>query len=433
MRKKSILIHSLIVMLMITTLFTGCNNTKPVQQGSEGGEITIGVFEGSVWPPSPVTDEMLLEEAVDKFEEKHKNIKINIKSVKRDQYSDYINNAFLSNEEPDIFYIESNSFPLFASKGLLVNIDEFIEKDSEFHKESMFQSGLKEGLYNGTLYALPRELSPSLLFINKSMLKENDIEIDFDNWTWDQMEQIIKKSNRDIDNDGKDDQFGMGYFWWPEAIYANGSDIFDENGEPNFTDPKVKEAIQYVADMNNIINHDRVYDEVYDNLMNGKYALFPFKYAYYNGLNRSPYMNFDWDVMSMPKGTSAEDTTGIMEALLIGISNRSKNKESAWEFLKFITNSKEGQRIVYNGSEGLPAMKTLLEEEDIKSDLESNGVRIEAIYDVVEKAANIYKHPMRDKIMKVIDEEIILVVKGEKLLDKACEEINNKMKLIIME
>jgi len=433
MRKK--VIKPLILLIIISlVLLSACHPTEPGETHTDSGTVlTLGVFDGSIWPPSPITDSMVLEELLDKFKELYPDIKIEVKSIKRDEYAQYINNAFMSGEEPDIFYIEPSYFPVYAGKGLLLDLDERINKDSEFHMDDMYKKGMDEGKYDGKQYALPRELSPTLMFANKSMLAKDGLEIDSNNWNWDSMKQIVEQANKDTDNDGKLDQYGIGYFWWIEAIYSNGADIIDSKGKPNFGDPRVKEALQYVVDMYKLTDTSHTYQEIYDNLMNGKYALFPFKYSYYNSLNKSPYMNFDWDVVQMPKGKSAQNTTGIMESLIIGISSRSKNTDNAWKLLKFMTNSKEGQRIVYNGTDGLPAMKTILDEPDIKEDLESYGVRLEVINQVVENAANTYKHPKRADILKIIDEEVLKAVKGEKTVDQVCEELNNKVALLLME
>ena len=50
------------------------------------------------------------------------------------------------------------------------------------------------------------------MFVNKTLLEENGIEIPNVNWTWDDFYAICEKLTVDTDDDGEIDQFGE-YEW----------------------------------------------------------------------------------------------------------------------------------------------------------------------------------------------------------------------------
>ena len=50
-------------------------------------------------------------------------------------------------------------------------------------------------------------------------------------WSWDDLYRICKKVTKDLDGDGRLDQFGTYNYGWLEALYSNDGKIFDPQGK----------------------------------------------------------------------------------------------------------------------------------------------------------------------------------------------------------
>ena len=64
------------------------------------------------------------------------------------------------------------------------NLDELIEHDAGFDRNDFFTTALDAGKYDGHQCALPYETVPVLLFVNKSLLAKEQIEVPGEDWTW---------------------------------------------------------------------------------------------------------------------------------------------------------------------------------------------------------------------------------------------------------
>ena len=55
-------------------------------------------------------------------------------------------------------------------------------------------------------------------------------------WSWDDLYRICKKVTKDLDGDGRLDQFGTYNYGWLEALYSNDGKIFDPQGKKMLSD-----------------------------------------------------------------------------------------------------------------------------------------------------------------------------------------------------
>ena len=60
-----------------------------------------------------------------------------------------------------------------------------------------FDTVLDIGKYHESQYALPYEVVPTLMFVNKTLLEQEGIEVPNENWTWSTMEQIVDQITKD--------------------------------------------------------------------------------------------------------------------------------------------------------------------------------------------------------------------------------------------
>ena len=101
-------------------------------------------------------------------------------------------------------------------------------------KGVFFDTVLDIGKYHESQYALPYEVVPTLMFVNKTLLEQEGIEVPNENWTWSTMEQIVDQITKDKNGDGVIDQFGTYNYTWKEAVYSNGAELLIKMGKKLF-------------------------------------------------------------------------------------------------------------------------------------------------------------------------------------------------------
>ncbi len=116
---KKIIGILLIFVLIFGFGLVGCDNNNSVSQQFDKNKsytIKLAAIQGSIWPPSPVSDDAVIEGILNKFKEKYPNIKVQLEKIERTKYSEYLSNKFMSGDVPDLFYIEPEDLsmvPLF--------------------------------------------------------------------------------------------------------------------------------------------------------------------------------------------------------------------------------------------------------------------------------------------------------------------------------
>ncbi len=182
--KKIMLISLCIVMLVVPLV--GCGGDDKNVAGEDGEEIvlTFGLWDKYQEP--------VLREIADKFEEENPNIKIDIQLTPFSQYWTKLEAAATGEVLPDIFWINGPNVVKYATNGLLLPIDDKVEKDKL--DLSVYPQGLID-LYTveGKLYGLPKDWDLTALWYNKKIFDEKGIEYPNENWTWDDMVEAARK------------------------------------------------------------------------------------------------------------------------------------------------------------------------------------------------------------------------------------------------
>ena len=140
------------------------------------------------------------------------------------------------------------------------------------------------------------------MFVNKSILTAEGIEMPGDEWTWDDFYRICRQVTKDTDGNGTVDQFGVVGYTWEDAFDSNAVRLFDEKGtECRLTDPKAGEAIAFIERMEGLNSGYSVPDKEF---ALGNVAFQPMLFSEYRAYKSYPlsikkYTGFEWDCLSV--------------------------------------------------------------------------------------------------------------------------------------
>ena len=322
--------------------------------------LRVGVYSGSYWETPNGDCYHILDMAAARFEDEHPNIRIEyVSGIGASDYSEWLAEQILLGHEPDLYFVLPEDFSLLASSGALADLTHLVYEDSTFDREDYYEPCLRAGQYGGTQYALPQESVPTIMFVNKTLLEKNGIEMPDSTWTWDDFYSICRKVT-----DVEKHQYGVYGYTWLDALYSNGGMLFTEDHtQCRLASPDVTEAIRFVKKINDLNQGYRVSSRDFDI---GNVAFRPFLYSDYRAYQPYPwrvkvYSGFDWDGIPMPSGPSGGNDSEL-HTMLLGLSSRTAHKEAAWEFAKLLSNDHEIQQTLIEYSSGISPLISVAED-----------------------------------------------------------------------
>jgi multiple sugar transport system substrate-binding protein len=253
-----------------------------------------------------------------------------------------------------------DKIPVYASKGAIMNLDKYIQKDYKDEMKQLFPVVADALTYNGSFYAMPRDITSKVMFFNTKLFKEAGVAIPDEDWTWADFEAIARKMTRDIDGDGKPDQWGFyfrkymdGFTHW---LMQNGGGLCTKEGKSLIGKPETIEALKFLQKL----AVDGVMPTETQARQFGNAQTAPFiagRVAMVEGgLSTTVDLKnagVDYVIRPLPKGKQRV-TTAFVNAW--AIPSGAKRPDLSWRVLKFFA-SKEAQEIALMSGMGLPARK----------------------------------------------------------------------------
>ncbi len=298
------------------------------------------------------------------FQAANPNITVKVEVSDWDSYWTKLKTLLAAKTPPDMFAIDAPLYLDYQSKGVLLNLQPYLDKNP----------GMLDGLYPQTLQAyktpdgyfgLPRDFQTIVLFYNKSMFDKAGLAYPNADWTWDDLRAAAKKLTL-IGSDGKTTQYGFSFDMydmepgWSEALWSYGGDILNaDHTKTLIGDPAARTAWQLLYDMTFVDKSvpDSTASGQYggDTFLAGVSAMTPLGHWVVPGYADAK-LNFD--AAPMPKGPAGRFTSVNSAGFVI--AKGSKNPTQAFEFLKFVL-SKDGQTRLAELGFACPVLKSIAE------------------------------------------------------------------------
>jgi len=223
------------------------------------------VVTATVAPKAPVEllcyqrnipqDVVWFKELAESFHEIHPDITVRIE-ITPDDYNATLQARIASGTAGDLGR-NATSWGMtdFALRGLYYALDDYVERDA-YDVNVHLASGLYGATADGKLYALPVYGHPgwSCIYYMPELFAEAGIGEPTYDWTYDDMTQAAIALTKDLDGDGKTDQYGIWLAPYWEAtltpMEAFGAWPMNEEGTTAlYDDPKAIDAVRWIRDM----------------------------------------------------------------------------------------------------------------------------------------------------------------------------------------
>ncbi|WP_068620307.1 ABC transporter substrate-binding protein [Paenibacillus tuaregi] len=390
MKKWSVALVSLMMLALTLTACGGNEANNAANAGNDGtasnkaGQVTLK-FMG--WEVSPLETQSV-KNGLEQFMKENPNIKVEYTTIPGGtQYVAKMQAMVLGDEAPDVFFLQSDYYHDFVTRGSLLDITENVKKDGM--DSDLIDSAVQLSTVDNKYYGIESCIVAPVLYYNKDIFDKAGVAYPPSDpskaWTWNEFVNTAKKLT--IKNGDKVEQYGVygmeTYYNLIAEIMSNGGNWFTSDLKSSAANTQeVKEVLQAVADLR---KKDGVSPEgkLLTNsgmspaqmLQTGKIAmLVDGSWA----LQELSKMNFKVGVGVLPKFDEAV-THG--QAHLHVASANTKHPEEAWKLIKFLS-SEEYQLQNVKAGLWLPNHKSLYTEEGIQKWLTA-GVHPDGFKDLI--------------------------------------------------
>lgn len=393
-------------------------------------ELRVGVFSGSNWDVPAANSYRILDEVIARFEEEHPHVTITYQSgIRKEQYEEWLAQKTMKEEMPDLLFVPSEQFSTLAENGSLENLHSYIEQEDEAFLSSFYETALQEGMLDDVYYALPYESVPTLMFVNKTLLEAEGIEMPSKDWSWEDFYEICKAVTKDTNGDGQINQFGVYGYTWQQATYSNGAEVYDEiHNSVQLDQPQVIEAVSFLRRLQ-ALHDERVNAEAFDK---GQVAFCPMDYSTYRTYMPYPwrvkkFSSFAWDSIPLPKGPQGTNASTI-DTFMVAMSSRSSHKQLVWELMKQLSSDEATQTEVAISSQGVSVLSKVMQNPQVMEELNCNTpgnsqLELSILDTVMRQGIAVRSTQSYEQSMQSVDAEIMTLLQND-------QDIENRLILL---
>jgi multiple sugar transport system substrate-binding protein len=343
------------LVMVAVLMLTACGGTG----GTAGGKAELSFM---MWgDPAELT---VWNQIVAEFQAANPDITVKVEVSDWDSYWTKLKTLLAAKTPPDMFAIDAPLYLDYQSKGVLLKLDPYLDKNP----------GMLDGLYPQTLQAyqtpdgyfgMPRDFQTIVLFYNKSMFDKAGLAYPTADWTWDDLRAAAKKLTV-VGADGKTTQYGFAFdTWdmepgWSEALWSYGGDILNaDHTKTLIGEPAARQAWQLLHDMTfvdkSVPDSTTAGEYGGDTFLAGVTAMTALGHWVVPGYADA---GLNFDAAPMPKGPAGR-VTSVNSAGFV-IAKATKHPAQAFEFLKFVLSSAGQTRLAELGF-ACPVLKSIAE------------------------------------------------------------------------
>ncbi len=304
-----------------------------------------------------------VEKWLAEFNKEQPNVKVTVEPQSGD-YGQKLTVQAASGTLPDLYWISDQMVPGFANQGLMLNLDESIQK-SGLKLTDYYDSMIALGHSGDSQYMMPRDYNHLVAYYNLDMFKAAGLEPPKNGWTWDEFTTAVKAlTKKEGDQTTQFGVDGSNFDWWAitvPAIRGFGGEVVDEAGKVVVNSPEAAKGIAALGDLmtGGFASGVKGTETENDTFLNGRAAIWLHVRPVAQAIVEASAGKFDWDAATFPafpvQHRVGTGTSGY------AISARTQHPDEAWTLLSFIVSAK-GQEIFSSTGNAVPVLKSLNEE-----------------------------------------------------------------------
>lgn len=269
------------------------------------------------------------------FEKSNPDVPVELVHIP-DEYPHKVRLMAAARHMPDVLFMENQTLPGFARRGVLRDLGPLLAKDAGLKRQDFFKPTLDALSWQGTLYAIPRDLSNIVVFYNQDLFDRDHVPYPASGWTY---EDMVAKGQRLTH---EDQQWGMGFapypIYWLPYLWSDGADMLDPTlSRCTLMDPPALAALHRYLDLRERYHIAPTEAQVGNARMSqlfaeGKLAMMVGGRWVVPGFRKK--LGFRWDVAAFPRGKAGS----IVDADASGwaMATTCREPAKAWRLIRFL-------------------------------------------------------------------------------------------------
>ncbi|MBD2867058.1 ABC transporter substrate-binding protein [Paenibacillus arenilitoris] len=201
--------------------------------------------------PEDNPDNIQRKENLNALMEKH-NFKVEYVAIDYGEYQEKVTASLLAGEPiGDIVRLgKTYTVPTLVKQDLLWPIDEYTKNPVAFNQKVTNEYYTYEG--RGYGFSEGQANLVQGIFYNRTLMNQHGLKalqdyVNEDSWNWETFIQVAKEANKDTNNDGKLDTWGLANSsLMDQALYSNNTGLTKGNKQ-NLDDPATMESLNFVS------------------------------------------------------------------------------------------------------------------------------------------------------------------------------------------
>ncbi|MBU5348168.1 ABC transporter substrate-binding protein [Paenibacillus lautus] len=335
MKKKMSWIALVSVMTLMASLLAACGGSGGTGASKEPDGNSSGAATTLRFATWDTGDALKIEQEIaKKFEESHPGTKVQVEAY-ADGFDQKLAAGFGAANPPDVMYMWD--FPTYHQS--LEPLDAYASKDEDLSIDDFYQGLFNYGKIDNQLYGIPAGFTTRVVYYNKKMFDDAGIPYPSDGWTWTEFQEIAQKLT-----DKSKKQYGFGVraendtYDLQGFVWSNGGSFISEDGttiEGYMNSKETAEAIQMLGDMlkngSAVLTGGKGQQSGEDIFKAGKIAMWESGIWPLESFREA---GIDVGTVEMP-AFEGKPVKGVLAESALSIAKDSKNKDLAWEFIKF--------------------------------------------------------------------------------------------------
>jgi multiple sugar transport system substrate-binding protein len=196
----------------------GSSGSSSSSSGSSG-HVTLTYWNGFTGP-----DEPAVKALVNKFNQTHKNITINMTIMPWDVFYEKLLPAYAAGTGPDMVAMDTQQLPQYAAKGVFAPLTSYYSASAN-DTSSLVSAATDATEVKGTQYAVPANFAPLMLYWNKTLFAKAGLSGPPTNWAQWQADAVK------LSKGGASPQYGIALAenntiaMWPILLWENGGGV----------------------------------------------------------------------------------------------------------------------------------------------------------------------------------------------------------------
>ncbi len=329
----------------------------PSDAGYTGPAATISY---SIWgDPQEIKNQQAI---VDAFHVANPKITVKVTVSDWEPYWDKLLISITGGAAPDVFAMDGPLFPDYQSRGALLDLKPYIDRDG-YDLSKLADQAVADFTTPTGQFGVPRDLNVVALYYNKKMFDAAGLTYPDETWDWAKLTEVAKELTL-RDAKGKVTQWGF-YTettdmenYWSELVWQNGGEIISADHKTSLVgSDQAAAGIQFLQDLiwkDKVMPDASITDALGDAFEQGQAALEA------NGswlVATHQAAGIDFGIAPLPKGPAGQATSINPTGLVV--YKGAKNPEAAWTFVKYLT-SPAAQTKIMELKASMPANKEVL-------------------------------------------------------------------------